>query len=657
MGKMMAMMALCAISQVGFSVKVSEFGYDPEDSTRFIQAAFDSPAKRIVFDRQRGPWVSLPLCGTSNKEIVFEDGVELLAKRGAFTEKYVRLLTFDRQSNVVIRGEGRLGGALRMWKSDYINKRKYCTSEWRHALSLRGVKDFRVENMRFLSSGGDGLGVGVSRTNGVVIVSENVVIRKCLSDDNVRQGLTVGGCRHLLVEDTVFSNTRGLAPQAGVDLEPDDWSACLVDCVFRNCRAVNNAGGGFEVLLQNLKEKTPPVSITFDSCVSTGNWQDTWASAGSRDVDCVQGVVRYVNCRFEGAHEQGIAISGVHRNSFRVEFDRCTLHESESGWRANAVLFRPNGGYESLPVDKVTFGGLKVFRRHGTDWLRYSGRSLNPTPVREISGNVTVTAVDGGSTDYVLDEDWRRANCESHAGALPPRVPFPLKVAALQLCGEPDGVELVADTVETHFGGRYLFYVSKPGKVCFRGRQVYAPVRYIEDPIVITECATGDCTQLKMPGEKSSDFTFEAERAGLYRLRADIERGGRFVFEATNVPLAIDVSERPHTLRYSGVPTVLALAVPGGREFALVAKGEDRGGFAFILRNSIGKSIVSADYVGSDWEVFRVPAAQAEKGVWRLEVNRALDRPCNYICLDVRGVPGALFLSPDRTVAFGQADD
>ena len=65
-------------------VKVSAFGYDAEDSTRFIQAALDSGARRVVFDRQQGPWITLPVVARSNQEIVFEDGVELQAKKGAF---------------------------------------------------------------------------------------------------------------------------------------------------------------------------------------------------------------------------------------------------------------------------------------------------------------------------------------------------------------------------------------------------------------------------------------------------------------------------------------------------------------------------------------------------------------------------------------------
>ena len=66
-------------------VRVSEFGFDAEDSTRFMQAAIDSGAKKVVVDARR--WIVLPLRGRSNQEIFFEDGAVVEAKKGAYLGK------------------------------------------------------------------------------------------------------------------------------------------------------------------------------------------------------------------------------------------------------------------------------------------------------------------------------------------------------------------------------------------------------------------------------------------------------------------------------------------------------------------------------------------------------------------------------------------
>ena len=101
-----AALVVVATAAFGREVKVSSFGYDPEDSTRFLQAALDSGADRVIVDRQKDPWISKPLFGRSNTEIVFEDGAEILAKKGEFLGKYDSLLSFIGMSNVVVRGDG-----------------------------------------------------------------------------------------------------------------------------------------------------------------------------------------------------------------------------------------------------------------------------------------------------------------------------------------------------------------------------------------------------------------------------------------------------------------------------------------------------------------------------------------------------------------------
>ena len=45
-----------AIAANASEVKVSSFGYDSEDSTEFIQKALASGAKKVILDRQAGPW-------------------------------------------------------------------------------------------------------------------------------------------------------------------------------------------------------------------------------------------------------------------------------------------------------------------------------------------------------------------------------------------------------------------------------------------------------------------------------------------------------------------------------------------------------------------------------------------------------------------------
>ena len=78
---------LCSFGVMGADkvVNASSFGWNAEDSTAALQAAFDSGASRVIIDRQAGDWISRPLFITnSNVEVVLSDGVTLKAKRGEF---------------------------------------------------------------------------------------------------------------------------------------------------------------------------------------------------------------------------------------------------------------------------------------------------------------------------------------------------------------------------------------------------------------------------------------------------------------------------------------------------------------------------------------------------------------------------------------------
>ena len=76
-----------AVVFAGECVKVSEFGYNPADSTEFIRKALASGAKKVILDKRSGPWYTLPLKMPSDIEFVLEPGVELVAKRGEFRHK------------------------------------------------------------------------------------------------------------------------------------------------------------------------------------------------------------------------------------------------------------------------------------------------------------------------------------------------------------------------------------------------------------------------------------------------------------------------------------------------------------------------------------------------------------------------------------------
>ena len=135
-------------------VVASSFGFDAADSTAFLQAAIDSGARTVVVDKQDAPWTVTPLTLRSDLELVLEEGVEIVAKAGAFRPKGDCLMRAANVENLTIRGEG-TGATLRMRKPEYWEA-PYEKSEWRHGLSILSSKNVKIENLRIAETGGDG---------------------------------------------------------------------------------------------------------------------------------------------------------------------------------------------------------------------------------------------------------------------------------------------------------------------------------------------------------------------------------------------------------------------------------------------------------------------------------------------------------------------
>ncbi|MDO5553288.1 MAG: right-handed parallel beta-helix repeat-containing protein [Planctomycetia bacterium] len=339
--------------------KVSDWGYNAEDATEFLQAALDSGERRILIDRQSGPWMIRPVSLRSDQEIVFEEGVEIVAKRGAFLGKGDSLFRGDNVENLILRAEGK-GATLRMWKSDY-HEPPYEKAEWRHALCLKSCKNILVENLSFVSSGGDGIYLGVA-TKGVPCC--NVTIRNVVCDDNNRQGISVISARELLIEDTLLRNTSGTAPAAGIDFEPNAESEELVHCVMRNCISENNDGGGYLFALHQQSDASAPISITLESCISrnnTGRGLNLYTNAENGPP---KGTLHFNGLRLEND-----GVPALHRdsceNSLKLTFERSSMTlgqettDLDSAWLEKVA---PRINPANLPIVLPDVTRLKLIR-------------------------------------------------------------------------------------------------------------------------------------------------------------------------------------------------------------------------------------------------------------------------------------------------------
>ena len=309
-------------SAQGDAVKVSSFGFDPVDSTRFLQAALDSDKPEIVVDRMPSPWIVTPLVGRSDKRILLEDGVEIAAKRGAFFNTGAHLLGFTSCSNIAIVGRG---ATIRMWKEDY-QKPPYAKSEYRHALVFESCANVSVEGVEIVGAGGDCIYLG-----GKYATCRNVVLKDVVCTGGNRQGLSVISADGLLVENCVFRDTRGTPPAAGIDFEPNFWWQCAKNVRVRDCAFVGNEGNGVEFALGWFDGRTEPVDIVLENCRCEDNGHAAFkVFCGNNDKsrsDQVRGRITSRGCVYGNKRGPAVVLAKSDTNSVSMAFENCLWRE------------------------------------------------------------------------------------------------------------------------------------------------------------------------------------------------------------------------------------------------------------------------------------------------------------------------------------------
>ena len=292
------------------------------------QAAIDCPLAHTVVVRSMGgsPWIVAPRTpaspnataglhntlraavnfSSSNQLIIFEPGCVVEAKRWHFHGMHDSLFFIGGiwvdgggpVRNVTVQGHG---ATWKMWKRDYQctacpaktpgpcepcprcdpNSRLYnqtqcyTKAEWRHGLNIMCGVDITIKGLVIDSTGGDGIMTGGLQAGTASTRTRNVVIQGVELSNNHRQGISVVSAVGLLVEDSTMRGTNGTAPEAGVDIEPDDTGSILVDIVFRRCHFLDNNGCGVVMALKKLEHDVDaPMSILFEDCHV--GWRDDY---------------------------------------------------------------------------------------------------------------------------------------------------------------------------------------------------------------------------------------------------------------------------------------------------------------------------------------------------------------------------------------------
>jgi hypothetical protein len=394
----MVVAGICCVSsqaKAQSTVYADQFpGYYSFDATLGLQNAVNSGASKVIV-RAGMPWVlssQIDIFNRNNLEIVFEPGVQVVAKQGFFQPTGSNLFRIEDSSDIKLTGTG---ATMQMRKADYTNPSLYAPSEYRHALSIRGSNRVTVDGLSILDSGGDGILIDRSSTSGAQKYSQDVTVQNVFVNNNYRQGMSVVSVDGLTVNNSRFNNTSGTDPQSGIDFEPDDSSERLSRIQISNSTFDSNGGSGIKVFAANLSGSSNPVSIRVENFSINGG--NTGISVADYGLGSGTGSIVFQGGTITGTQSAGILVRNKtgEPSDVHVDFNNTILQNvatSNNGSELNRpIVFDIGaGGVAQKRVGGVDFNGISVIDSVNRPFL-YATQTAKSLGLKEIDGSFFVT--------------------------------------------------------------------------------------------------------------------------------------------------------------------------------------------------------------------------------------------------------------------------
>ena len=245
---MVLALALCCICQKAIAQELKACA-EPESSPLIVNVrdkgakgdgkSDDTTAIQAAIDEMAGTYgtVLVPdgvyLVDAAKNRLTLKNAMTLklsaaaVLKAKANGAQYYSILRIANVSDVAV-----LGGALEGEREGHTGT----SGEGGMGISIgRGAKRITISGVTARKMWGDGF---------YIEAATDVTLCSVTADDNRRQGLSIIDADGVLITNSVFKNSHGTRPSAGIDLEPD-WPFQHVRNVrIEHSQFMNNAGAG-----------------------------------------------------------------------------------------------------------------------------------------------------------------------------------------------------------------------------------------------------------------------------------------------------------------------------------------------------------------------------------------------------------------------------
>lgn len=367
-----------------FAISKSSAGAGDIDNVSFIE---DSP--RFAITMQTGMQLQI-------------DG-NILGRAGNFLGFRDCVIGADKVDNWRIYGSGsvRMGGVAQFgtYASPVAPYNSVMPpsgpSEFRHICSVRGCQNWKINGtLSFNSSGGDGLYLGATEHNldQLHTPNQDFEVSNLNCQGNLRQGISFLSGRRGKFYDVVTPQTLGVAPQSGIDVEPEfDNLNALPDYVddieFIRPISKGNPSRDFFMNLDRMRAASPPIYLTYTDLLSTlVGGTEPWGfnyklSAGGEGPPGGRIVVN--RGRVENLRYAGIRVDWKFESNVILEFRGFSLY-NVSTLRADSPIDLVFSGDPAA----ASTGGIFFNDVYIDEFVYRNIVSISPNPLSAISNRV-----------------------------------------------------------------------------------------------------------------------------------------------------------------------------------------------------------------------------------------------------------------------------
>ena len=135
---------------------------------------------------------------------------------------------------------------------------KSSSGQWGMGIGIRSSSNIKIINPIISNCWGDGIYIGQLKG----VPSENIIVENGFLDFNRRNGISITSGKKISIINTIISNTYGIGPQCGIDIEPNTSQDEVQDVKIESLTTFNNFKYGIVISLTKLSSpKNKEISI------------------------------------------------------------------------------------------------------------------------------------------------------------------------------------------------------------------------------------------------------------------------------------------------------------------------------------------------------------------------------------------------------------